>query len=153
MIGVSDKNGIAGRLVAERADRGFSQTALAALARCSQRSIAEIEKGGSFSPRLLRDVASALGISEDWLRTGKGTKEVRSQKEEGRNRGREVRESPAAYAAPVNYEKLCLQLLPSAPEAWLREKINELISAQDLDGAQLLLAELSRRRQAGTKKK
>ena len=69
-----DRKGIARRLAALRGERGLSQAAVAALAGCNQRSIAEIEKAGSFSVRLLRDVAAALGVTEQWLRTGGGTK-------------------------------------------------------------------------------
>ena len=47
-----------------------TQTEIAALVSCTAPTIVELEKGGSFSERLLRDVAVALGVTEKWLRTG-----------------------------------------------------------------------------------
>ena len=76
MTGEYNKQGIARRLAVLRDERGLSQAAVGALAGCNQRSIAEIEKAGSFSVRLLRDVASALGVTEQWMKTGRGAKDV-----------------------------------------------------------------------------
>ena len=69
-----DRKAIARRVFAVRSDRKLAQAAVATLAGCTQRSVAEIEKGGSFSSRLLRDVAIALAVGEDWLLTGHGDK-------------------------------------------------------------------------------
>jgi phage repressor protein C with HTH and peptisase S24 domain len=71
-----DKKAVARRLVALRDEHGVSQAAVAQTAGCNQRSVAEIEKGGSFSVRLLRDVATALGVTERWLQTGTGPKDA-----------------------------------------------------------------------------
>ena len=69
-----DRKSIARRVLALRGERKMSQAAVAATAGCTQRSVAEIEKAGSFSARLLRDVAASLGVGEEWLRTGRGDK-------------------------------------------------------------------------------
>lgn len=47
-----------------------TQSEIASAVSCTPPTIVELEKGGSFSERLLRDVAVALEVSEHWLLTG-----------------------------------------------------------------------------------
>ena len=69
------KREIAERVRAERKAAGLTQVDLASKIGCAQPTIGEVEKGGSFSVRVLRDIARALGVSEEWLTTGAGKKE------------------------------------------------------------------------------
>ena len=71
----SKKREIAGRVRAERKAAGLTQVDLAEKIGCAQPTVGEVEKGGSFSVRVLRDIAAALGVSEEWLATGAGKKE------------------------------------------------------------------------------
>ena len=71
----AERRKIGERARTERKARGFTQAAIAADVGCTAPTIVGFEKGGPFSVRLLRDVARALGVSEEWLRTGAGKKE------------------------------------------------------------------------------
>jgi transcriptional regulator with XRE-family HTH domain len=141
-----EKKAIAERVRLERDRCGLTQKALADKLGCSQQTVGNIEVGASYHPSILRSVAVTLGVTEDWLRTGRGAKGAGRA---GESRGSVIRETQASYAAPpanVNYEELCRKLLPTAPEPWLKEQINELISTHHIDGARLLLDELARRK-------
>ena len=73
-IPAKNRGAIGERVHAEIKGLGLTQNVLADMVGCSQPAIVNMEKGGSFQRRLLRDVASALGVSENWLLTGRGAK-------------------------------------------------------------------------------
>ena len=75
MVDHLDKSGIANRCRLERKAKDITQTELAEMIGCTQTVIVRIETGGSYSDRVVRDVATALKINDEWLRTGKGPKE------------------------------------------------------------------------------
>lgn len=55
------------RLAAARAARGLSQGALATIVGMKQTAIGEIEAGRVMRPKKLREIARAVGKSEEWL--------------------------------------------------------------------------------------
>jgi len=67
---------IAERLRQAREDADLTQPALAMRAGVSQGTIGNIEAGIRKRPRDLVSIALALGVSPEWLETGKGTKEM-----------------------------------------------------------------------------
>ncbi len=71
-----DKTEIANRLRREREDRKLTLADVGKKARCSLQPIYEIERAGSFSERLLRDVCAALELNWKWLRFGAGPKHI-----------------------------------------------------------------------------
>ena len=68
------RTAIGERVRSERKALKLTQSVLADMVGCSQPAIVNMEKGGSFQQRLLRDVASALGVGEGWLLSGRGSK-------------------------------------------------------------------------------
>jgi SOS-response transcriptional repressor LexA len=67
------------RIAQVREELGLSQQALSDRVNriggeISQTGIDKIEKRGTKRPRFLREIAAALGVSDDWLVTGKGQK-------------------------------------------------------------------------------
>lgn len=62
-----EDNTLGERLREAREAKGLSQPELALRVQMSQQGIAAIESGGSKRPRKLRELAKALGRSEDWL--------------------------------------------------------------------------------------
>lgn len=54
-----------------REQNGISQARLAEMAGTSQQAIQQIESGKTERPRFLHEIAQALGVTADWLRTGK----------------------------------------------------------------------------------
>jgi SOS-response transcriptional repressor LexA len=119
------KQAISARVGAERTRLNLSLADLSKLAGCSRQTIFEIEKGGSFSSRVIHSVALALNLREEWLRTGKGDKSavtsaVRESMESyttGRGNVHVERDAVAWREVPVvswatagaakNYEDLC----------------------------------------------
>lgn len=75
MLDSATKRKIAQHLVTRRDQLRWSQDDVAKKAGCTQRTISEIEKGGIFGERILRDVATAVGESVEWLCGVKGAKE------------------------------------------------------------------------------
>jgi len=71
-------NDIAERLQEARLSKEWTQGQLASAAGVSQGTIGNIESGLRKNPRELLAIASALGVSPDWLKTGKGGKEPAS---------------------------------------------------------------------------
>lgn len=65
-------NTIGDRIKQRREALGLSQAQLAKLAKCSQGTIGNLEKGHRENPRNLLDIAKALGVLPDWLASGKG---------------------------------------------------------------------------------
>jgi transcriptional regulator with XRE-family HTH domain len=72
---ITDVNHIAQRLLEARLSKEWTQGQLASAAGVSQGTIGNIESGLRKNPRELLAIASALGVSPDWLKTGKGSKE------------------------------------------------------------------------------
>lgn len=62
---------LAERVADARASAGLSQAALAQKAGVTQSTIGNIESGGRKNPRELLAIAAALGVSAEWLKTGK----------------------------------------------------------------------------------
>lgn len=60
------------RVVARRQDLGLSQTQLAERVGMKQQGIVSIEGGGVKRPRLIKEIASVLQTSQDWLLFGTG---------------------------------------------------------------------------------
>lgn len=133
-----DRVGIGKRLKAEREAQNLSQAALAKRLDCSQRTVAEIERGGSFSARLVRDAAAILGVTEGWLETGHGAKFS----------PRAVSETAAHELRPGggrDYRRIAEVLIGAMPDEMLLEKIPELTRCAEFDAAQVLIEELKRR--------
>lgn len=65
------KNTLSDRIKATRQKLGWSQAHLAAEAGISQSTIGNIESGFRQRPRELVSIAQALGVSPEWLETGK----------------------------------------------------------------------------------
>lgn len=68
---------LAYRLKTERKAHGLSQAALAKKAQISQQAIALMERGDIEKPRHVVEIAKALKVNPEWLKTGKGPKESR----------------------------------------------------------------------------
>lgn len=75
---ITDVNHIAQRLLEARLSMKWTQGQLASAAGVSQGTIGNIESGLRKDPRELLAIASALGVSPDWLKTGKGSKQPAS---------------------------------------------------------------------------
>lgn len=60
------------RLKRCRRERGWTQVELAKRARVSQQTLTALETGVTQRSRFLPDIAAALGVSAEWLRTGIG---------------------------------------------------------------------------------
>lgn len=71
-----EKQRIAESVIRIRNKRLLSQTELAVLAKCRQQTVGEVERAGSFSLRVLRDIAAALKVTEEELRFGVTEKSV-----------------------------------------------------------------------------
>lgn len=69
---ITDVNTIAERLKLARESAGLTQPELANKAGVSQGTIGNIESGLRKRPRDILSIASALGVSPEWLETGKG---------------------------------------------------------------------------------
>jgi transcriptional regulator with XRE-family HTH domain len=65
---------IADRMKSVRQELGWNQAELAAQVGVSQSTIGNIESGQRKRPRELLSIAKALGVSAEWLETGKGGK-------------------------------------------------------------------------------
>lgn len=78
---ITDVNTIAERLKLARETAGLTQPELAGKAGVSQGTIGNIESGLRKRPRDLLSIASALGVSPEWLETGKGQM-IQSQSKE-----------------------------------------------------------------------
>jgi transcriptional regulator with XRE-family HTH domain len=70
-------NTIADRVKAARLEKGWSQVQLAEEAGVSQSAIGNIESGQRKRPRDLVSIGAALGVSAEWLETGKTGSEQR----------------------------------------------------------------------------
>ncbi|MBS0339822.1 MAG: helix-turn-helix transcriptional regulator [Proteobacteria bacterium] len=66
---------IGSRLKAVRQEKGWSQLQLAEAAGVSQSAIGNIESGQRKRPRDLVSIGAALGVSAEWLETGKSESE------------------------------------------------------------------------------
>lgn len=64
------------RLKEAREARKMTQTAVAKLAGVSQGTIGNLEKDRGKNPRELLAIARAVGVSPDWLLTGRGGREI-----------------------------------------------------------------------------
>ena len=67
-------NGLAKRLTSEREQAGLSQQELANKAKCSQTTIADIERGRNHDSKKLPNIAAALKLHVLWLKEGRGPK-------------------------------------------------------------------------------
>lgn len=111
MLSLDQKLEIGVRARAERKAQKKRQGDIAAVIGCTPTTIVEVEKGGSFSERLLRDLAAALNVSEHWLLTGSGAKHTHREIEMCRppmsrfHRHPLVRESPVSYTTMVDVER------------------------------------------------
>lgn len=72
------KHPIGARIAERRVELGISQASLAETVDMKQQSIASIEAGDVKRPGKLREIATALLTTEDWLLTQKGPKNVDS---------------------------------------------------------------------------
>jgi transcriptional regulator with XRE-family HTH domain len=70
---ITDVSHIAERLLEARLSKEWTQGQLASAAGVSQGTIGNIESGLRKNPRELLAIAAALGVSPDWLKTGKGS--------------------------------------------------------------------------------
>lgn len=71
---ITGVNSLASRLKAEREARNLKQDQLGKLAGVGQSTIANIENGTRQNPRNLLEIAKALNVSAEWLKTGRGEK-------------------------------------------------------------------------------
>lgn len=69
---ITNVKNIAERLAHARSVREWTQLELARHAGVSQSTIGNIESGARQSPRELLAIAAAVGVSPEWLKTGKG---------------------------------------------------------------------------------
>lgn len=74
-----DQETLGDRVAAERNARGMTQAHLAAEVtdlgfKISQQGIAKIEERGATRPKCLIELAAALGVRPEWLKTGRGLK-------------------------------------------------------------------------------
>ena len=63
--------GLGERVAAKRAERGWSQNQLAKRIGSTQQAVQKIEGGSTRNPRFIVELAQELGVSIEWLRTGK----------------------------------------------------------------------------------
>ena len=61
---------LGGRLRMRRKELGWTQTELAGMVGTSQAVIQKIENGKSLRPRILEEIAEALGVKPSWLMFG-----------------------------------------------------------------------------------
>ena len=137
-----------------REDSGLSLSDICARANCSYQTIYEIERAGSYSERLLRDVAAALRVNYEWLRSGKEPKQIllSSLKDEQvaasleRAAGLKVMHQLEAGPAGWAMKAKTLEILNEA-ELWLThaERGNEVMRISALANIRVFLAELRRR--------
>ncbi|MDD3887051.1 MAG: helix-turn-helix transcriptional regulator [Victivallaceae bacterium] len=132
----SDREMTGRRVRAVRRKIGLTQAQLAEKLLCSQQHIVTIEKGGACSARLLRDLSGVLGVSVEFLSTGRD-KIGGGDDTPGA--------SPTDEPPSPDWKAAACILIANAPEAWLQEKVNELVAAKMFDGAQLLVEELKKR--------
>lgn len=66
-----DKVALGKRVAERRSEIGLSQTDLAEAAGMKQQGVASIEGGAVERPRKLKEIAEALGVTDDWLLYGK----------------------------------------------------------------------------------
>lgn len=66
-----DKVALGQRVAERRSEIGLSQTELADAAGMKQQGVASIEGGKVERPRKLKEIAEALGVTDDWLLYGK----------------------------------------------------------------------------------
>lgn len=69
-------DGLRDRVIRCRKARGWSQGDLANAANVSQSAICHLEAGRSKTSRYLSALARALGVSVQWLESGKGRKQI-----------------------------------------------------------------------------
>lgn len=140
----AEKPGIADRLKAERERQNMTLADVGARAGCALKSINEIERCGSYSERLLRDVATALGKTVRWLRTG-------NDAEAPSTAPSSVRETSPLYGAPQpsvkEPEKLLNWVLVNASDKWLNKTLDDLRAAKMFDAVALVARELERRKE------
>ncbi|WP_429498915.1 XRE family transcriptional regulator [Robbsia andropogonis] len=72
------------RLAEARANKGWSQEDLAMRAGVSQGTIGHLESGRNSSSRKLAELAAALGVTAEWLATGKGDRDAQFPRSHGR---------------------------------------------------------------------
>ena len=65
-----DPTTLGGRLRMRRKELGWTQTELANMVGTSQAVIQKIENGKSLRPRILEEIAEALGVRPSWLMFG-----------------------------------------------------------------------------------
>ena len=66
------------RIKEKRIERGLSQKALASMIGISDAAVSKIESGtNNPSDRTIKLIADSLNVSENWLRTGEGSSELR----------------------------------------------------------------------------
>ena len=65
-----DPTTLGGRLRLRRKELGWTQTELATMVGTSQAVIQKIENGKSLRPRILEEIAEALGVRPSWLMFG-----------------------------------------------------------------------------------
>ena len=66
----ADPSTLGGRLRMRRKELGWTQTELATAVGTSQAVIQKIENGKSLRPRILEEIAEALGVRPSWLMFG-----------------------------------------------------------------------------------
>ena len=71
---ITGVNTLASRLREEREAQGLKQGELGSRAGVGQSTIANIENGTRLNPRNLLEIAKALKVSAEWLKTGRGEK-------------------------------------------------------------------------------
>ncbi len=80
---ITNVKNIAERLAHARSVRDWTQLELARHAGVSQSTIGNIESGSRKSPRELLAIAAAVGVSPEWLKTGKGPQDAQVAASEG----------------------------------------------------------------------
>lgn len=76
---IRDMNTIGSRIKQVREELGLTQSDLAKRIGAAQSTIGSLESGARNQPRKLISIAAALGVSAEWLETGRGTKEAHPQ--------------------------------------------------------------------------
>ena len=100
---------IGSRLKAVRQEKGWSQLQLAEAAGVSQSAIGNIESGQRKRPRDLVSIGAALGVSAEWLETGKSESERPALRLVGADEPPTVRDVVEQLAAIARKERPTLR--------------------------------------------
>jgi transcriptional regulator with XRE-family HTH domain len=110
-----DPHALGRRIASRRAKLGFSQNELAKHVGMQQQGVDAIEQGRVKRPRLLKELASALRTSEDWLLWRKGTEERGDERAHASHERREQNRNEVSRNEQHRSEALRSEALRNEP--------------------------------------